>query len=283
MGPNWSSPTFPSSTCQNSPGIFIYFPRCPSILKLTRTTDQSRGRLTLSTVDENYKLTLNLVWRSSTWTIQLQEWQNIILTAGHYVQKLKTTRIVKPIIPYDKQIKTNQTLQTWDFREYFILPGERYNSIMSHTSIGLHGSHRGHAKLAPNFRTGFSHFWAQSRNAFLGPIYAASRSDKDDGTLRISTQNVFREKFLNTASIFEASWTAEPNADTRIATGPVGLVKIDNASRIYGSTINFVFQFVRNDSWPRTHACGTSPRTVGTTWLYCQIFISSSKSILTVR
>ena len=138
MGPNWSSPTFPSSTCQSSPVISIYFPRCPSILILTLKTDHRRGRLTLSTVDENYKLTLNLLWRSSTWTIQLQEWQSIILTAGHYVEKLKTTRIVKPIIPYDKQIKmwtcmTNQTLQTWDFREYFMLIGERYNSIMSKT------------------------------------------------------------------------------------------------------------------------------------------------------
>jgi hypothetical protein len=32
---------------------------------------------------------------------------------------------------------------------------------------------------------------------------------------------------------------AEPPADTRIATGPAGLVKIDNASRIYGSTTLF--------------------------------------------
>jgi hypothetical protein len=139
MGPNWSSPTFPSSTCQNFPGISIYFPRCPSILILTRTDYRTR-RVTLLTVDENYKLTLNLLWRRSAWTIQLQEWQNIIFTARHNVQKLKTTRIVKAIIPYDIQIKmwtnmTNQTLQTWDFRELFMLPEESCNSIMSETQL----------------------------------------------------------------------------------------------------------------------------------------------------
>jgi hypothetical protein len=47
----------PSSTCQNFPGISIYFPRCQSILILTRTTDHRRW---VTMVNCRWKLQINL-------------------------------------------------------------------------------------------------------------------------------------------------------------------------------------------------------------------------------
>jgi len=149
---------------------------------------------------------------------------------------------------------TNQTLHTWDFREYFMLPSERCNSMSQTYFKGPPWLTPGSCQISTELQDRLQPFggcvqiWRRRR-----------RHCKDFYTKYVS------RKIWNTASIFEASWTAEPHADTRIATGPAGLVKIDNASRIYKSNINFVFQFVHNDSWPRTHACGTSPRTVETT------------------
>jgi hypothetical protein len=150
---------------------------------------------------------------------------------------------------------TNQTLQTRDFRDYFMLPGERCDSL-SQT----------HFKRPPWLTPGPCQISTelQDRIQPFGGCVQIWRRRWRRNCKDFYIKCVSR-KIWNTVSIFEASWTAEPHADTRIATGPAGLVKIDNASRIYGSNINFVFQFVHNDPWPRTHASGTRPRTVETT------------------
>jgi hypothetical protein len=115
------------------------------------------------------------------------------------VQKLKTTRIIKPITPYDKQIKmwtrmTNQTLQTRDFREYFMLPGERCNSIMYQTHFNRPPwLTPGSCQISTELQDRLQPLLGPSRNVFGGPIYAASRSDNENDTVRIYTRNVFRE------------------------------------------------------------------------------------------